>query len=99
MTLDAGNWNQITDVEQVGNNMNLSSGPANWLRCSSADGSCDGYLFTNKLGSMKFIPHRKKIPTGDCRPHAMRDNERIRVHTAYSSRVIPIPRAGTTGRT
>lgn len=92
MTLDAGNWNQITDVEQVGNNMNLVIGASELACVRSADGSCDGYLFTNKLGSMKFIPYRKKIPTGGLPPlHVMRDNERIRVHTAYSSRVIPYP--------
>ena len=80
MTLNAGNWNQITDVEQVGNNMNLVIGASELACVRSADGSCDGYLFTNKLGSMKFIPYRKKIPTGGLPPlHAMRDNERIRV--------------------
>lgn len=91
-TLDAVNWRQITDVEQVGCDMNLVIGASELACVRSADGSYDGYLFTNKLGSMKFIPYRKKLPKDGFAPHhAMRDEHSIRVHTAYSSRVIPFP--------
>lgn len=91
-TLDAGNWRQITGVERVGCDMNLVIGASELACVRSADGSYDGYLFTNKLGSMKFIPYRKKLPSDGLAPlHAMRDAHNIRVHTAYSSRVIPFP--------
>lgn len=98
LTLDAGNWRQITDTERVGRDMNLVIGASELACVRSADGTYDGYLFTNKLGSMKFIPYRKKLsPTGLAPIHVMRDSLNVRVHTAYSARVIPYPaQRGTT---
>ncbi len=92
MMLDAGNWQQITDIEQVGCSMNLMIGASELACVRSADGSYDGYLFTNKLGSMKFIPYQKKIPLKGLQPlHSMQDNECVRVHTAFGSRAISYP--------
>ncbi|WP_418991790.1 FG-GAP repeat domain-containing protein [Alistipes sp.] len=89
-TLDAASWRQVSRVEQVGCDMNLVIGASELACVRSADGGYDGYLFTNRLGSMKFIPYLKKLPPGGLTPlHVMRDEKRVRVHPAYSSRVIP----------
>lgn len=90
MTIDAGTWRQISDVEQVGRDMNLVIGASEVACVRSEDGSYDGYLFTNRLGSMKFIPYRKGSASEGLAPcHVMQDEKRVRVHTAYSSRLIP----------
>lgn len=89
VTLDAGTWRQVSDVEQVGRDMNLVIGASEVACVRSDDGAYDGYLFTNRLGSMKFIPYRKGAAGEGLAPtHVMRDEQRVRVHTAYSSRVI-----------
>ncbi len=100
MTIDAGTWRQISDVEQVGRDMNLVIGASEVACVRSEDGSYDGYLFTNRLGSMKFIPYRKGSAGEGLAPcHVMQDEKRVRVHTAYRPRLIPFSadRAGRPG--
>ena len=98
MTIDAGTWRQISDVEQVGRDMNLVIGASEVACVRSEDGSYDGYLFTNRLGSMKFIPYRKGSAGEGLAPcHVMQDEKRVRVHTAY--RLPAYPLLGRSGRT
>ena len=88
-------WRQVSRVEQVSRDMNAMIGPSELACVRSADGRYDGYLFTGMLGSMKFIPYCKRIPAAGLAPqYVMKDDRNIRVHRAYSSRIIAVPAAG-----
>jgi hypothetical protein len=83
-------WNQSSSVINVCNNVTFGAGE---IACVySNDDSYNGYVVTNILGSMKFIPFLNKIPkNGTPVYHIMKNESDILVHKAYSSRVISVP--------
>ena len=66
-----------------------------YIEIAVVDGGEDnygGYVITNLLGSMKFIPYMKRLPKGGIHPlHIRKDDGRVLVHKAYSSRLISVP--------
>ena len=85
-TVDARNWQQVSEVEQVSPDMNVVVGGSEIAAVCGPDGTPDGYLVTGLLGSMKFLPRtRGESPVH----HVWKDERNILVHPAYSSRVIP----------
>lgn len=84
-------WTQTGRVEMVSDDMNIAVGAGELGCVRSADGRLDGYLFTNRLGSMKYIPYLKRLPAGGIHPlHVRKDEHNIRVHSSYSSRLISL---------
>lgn len=91
-TLDDRTFEQLSRIEQISPDMNLVLGASELGVVRNPDRSLDGYLITNKLGSMKFIPYTAKLPAGGIAPlHVMRDERNILTHNSYSSRVIAYP--------
>lgn len=87
-------WHQTSNVEQVSDDMRTVIAPGEIAIVSSQDGSYSGYAVTNLLGSMKYIPYMKRIPAGGIHPyHMKKDDTRVLVHKAYSSRLISVPDA------
>lgn len=85
-------WHQVSDVEQVSDDMRVVIGPGEIAVVDGGEDNYGGYVITNLLGSMKFIPYMKRLPKGGIHPlHIRKDDGRVLVHKAYSSRLISVP--------
>ena len=84
-------WHQVSDVGQVSDDMRVIIGPGEIAAVDAGDGCYGGYVVTNLLGSMKFIPYMERIPKGGIHPFHIRDEKgNVLVHKAYSSRLISV---------
>lgn len=93
MTLDARNWSQITDVEQLSADMNVTIGGSEIATLKDSDRGLDGYVVTNRLGGLKYMPRTDKKTPPYPVLHPMRNMKEILVHPTYSAKIAPLPDA------
>ena len=85
-------WNQagsVTDVTSW-----IIQGPSRIAAVRSADGTLDGYIVGSSLGSLKFVPYQKKLPSGGLPAVPVLGTDgNVRDHGAYSNLLSSLPDA------
>lgn len=93
VSFDARNWAQLTDVEQLSADMNVTIGGSEIATLRQSDKGLDGYLISNRLGGLKYIPRiDKKTPPYPVM-HPMLTPKEILIHPTYSAKLIALPNA------
>ncbi len=86
------NWTQTSRPEQVSIDMHLVVGASRVACVYNHERTLNGYLISNRLGSLKYIPYASRLPKGGIRAlHVMRNEQEVLVHRSYSSQLVAFP--------